>query len=56
VNIVDKPEAAVPTQELLSTLEQLSRIPNTVVFIVSGRDQKALDEWIGSSCPNVGLR
>jgi len=54
-NIVRTPEAAAPSEELTRTLDELSRIPGTKVFIVSGRDQKTLDEWIGRVCPEVGL-
>ena len=55
-NIVKTPEAAAPSEELLTVLNQLSVIPGTVVFVISGRDQKTLDEWIHKSCPHVGLR
>lgn len=55
-NIVRTPDAAVPSKELLIALSKLSQKPDVHIFIVSGRDQKTLDEWISKSCPNVGLR
>lgn len=49
------PEAAAPTEELLRVLRNLSQLPETTVFVISGRDQQTLDSWIGQTCPHVGL-
>jgi len=54
-NIVKTPEAAAPSEEMLTTLNRLSRTPGTFLFVISGRDQRTLDEWIGKACPLVGL-
>jgi len=40
-------EEYVPSQELLSLLSNLSQLPQTDVYIVSGRSQKDLQEWFG---------
>ena len=36
-----------PDQQLLKILERLSSDPNNLVFIVSGREKRKLDEWFG---------
>ncbi|KAJ3306675.1 threalose-6-phosphate phosphatase [Kappamyces sp. JEL0829] len=41
------PEAAVPPPEMLRALEKLVEDPNNVVFVISGRDQDCLDNWLG---------
>lgn len=40
-------EDYVPSQELLSLLSNLSQLPYTDLYIVSGRSQKDLHEWFG---------
>jgi trehalose 6-phosphate synthase/phosphatase len=45
--IVKDPQAAIPSDKVLRTLKQLSSNPANSVWIISGRDQKFLDEWMG---------
>ncbi|KAI9311095.1 glycosyltransferase family 20-domain-containing protein [Dichotomocladium elegans] len=52
--IVEKPEDAAPSEQTLRTLEKLCADPRNVVMVVSGRDQKALEGWLGH-IPNLGL-
>lgn len=53
VPIVEKPEKAIPDDELLNLLEQLSREPRNEIVIISGRDKRTLEKWL--SHLNVGL-
>ena len=48
VRFNENPELAIPDQELLLLLKQLTKLPNTDVAIVSGRDQKFLMKWFGA--------
>jgi trehalose 6-phosphate synthase/phosphatase len=48
------PNAAVPLPEMLEALTVLANDPNNAVWVVSGRDQQALENWLGS-VPNLGL-
>lgn len=44
----NRPEDAVPSPELLSTLSRLSSDPRCRVVINSGRDHETLERWLGS--------
>ncbi|ORY13239.1 alpha,alpha-trehalose-phosphate synthase-like protein subunit Tps2 [Clohesyomyces aquaticus] len=46
--IVRDPQAAIPSDRVIRTLKTLASDPNNAVWIISGRDQKFLDEWMGS--------
>lgn len=48
------PSDAVPSEKMLKGLKQLTADSSNVVWIISGRDQKALNEWMGD-VPNLGL-
>ena len=41
------PSAAVPPPEMLEALQILCNDPLNYVFIISGRDQACLDDWLG---------
>jgi trehalose 6-phosphate synthase/phosphatase len=45
--IVKDPHAAIPSDRVLRTLKALAAIPENHVWIISGRDEKFLDEWMG---------
>jgi len=45
--IVQKPEDAKPTQELLKLLNALSTDKKNSIYIISGRDKTCLQEWVG---------
>lgn len=45
--IVRDPEAAIPSDRVIRTLKTLASDPKNSVWIISGRDQKFLDEWMG---------
>lgn len=45
--IVKLPSMAVPTDNTLKALEELSSDPKNVVYIISGRDQAFLEEHLG---------
>lgn len=38
---------ALPTAEVFQVLQSLSDLPNTEVYVVSGRKHEELDEWLG---------
>lgn len=42
-----KPEDATPSQELINLLSSLSSDPHNNIYIISGRDRKFLQNWIG---------
>jgi len=42
-----KPEMATPSNELLDLLAQLSADNNNDIYIISGRDSKTLESWLG---------
>ena len=45
--IVKDPNAAIPSDRVLRTLKALAADPRNHVWIISGRDEKFLDEWMG---------
>ncbi|KAM0719150.1 hypothetical protein Q7P37_005055 [Cladosporium fusiforme] len=52
--IVREPQAAIPTDRVIRNLKSLAANPNNAVWIISGRDQNFLDEWMGH-IPELGL-
>jgi trehalose 6-phosphate synthase/phosphatase len=46
--LVDYPEDAMPTLQRLGLLKQLADDPKNDVIIVSGRDRKTLNDWLGN--------
>ncbi|CAG8747162.1 16774_t:CDS:2, partial [Gigaspora rosea] len=46
--IVKTPSQAVPPPEMLEALQKLTEDPKNTVWIVSGRGQNVLEEWLGS--------
>ncbi|KAF9915390.1 threalose-6-phosphate phosphatase, partial [Lobosporangium transversale] len=48
------PGAAVPQEHMLKALQALASDPNNVVWVISGRDQKVLEEWLGE-VENLGF-
>lgn len=42
-----KPEDATPSRELIKLLHHLSSDPHNNIYIISGRDRKFLQNWIG---------
>ncbi|KAG0375848.1 threalose-6-phosphate phosphatase [Mortierella sp. AD032] len=48
------PGAAVPQEHMLKALTALANDPNNVVWVISGRDQKVLEEWLGE-VENLGF-
>jgi trehalose 6-phosphate synthase/phosphatase len=56
VPIQKVPSEATPSNRLLAILRSLSQSnDNTVVFIISGRDQAFLDSNLGKELPNIGM-
>ncbi|MBN1800035.1 MAG: bifunctional alpha,alpha-trehalose-phosphate synthase (UDP-forming)/trehalose-phosphatase [Candidatus Lokiarchaeota archaeon] len=53
VEFVKDPNDARPDEELLSILNKLAMDDTNNVYIVSGRDKKDLDKWLGDM--NIGL-
>ncbi len=47
VGFKNNPEDAKPDQQLLHLIEQLAKMRNTEVVIISGRDKKTLNAWLG---------
>lgn len=45
--IVREPSAAIPTDKILRTLKKLAADEKNQLWIVSGRDQAFLEEWLG---------
>lgn len=45
--IVKDPQAAIPSDRVIRTLKTLASDPMNQVWIISGRDQAFLDEWMG---------
>lgn len=41
------PNAAVPPEAMLHALQRLTKDPSVFVYVISGRDQAALDMWLG---------
>lgn len=52
--IVKDPQAAIPSDRVLRTIKTLAADPKNAVWIISGRDQAFLDEWMGH-IPELGL-
>ncbi|KAF9425240.1 threalose-6-phosphate phosphatase [Podila epigama] len=48
------PGAAVPQEHMLKALAALTADPKNIVWIISGRDQKVLEEWLGD-ITNLGF-
>uniref|UniRef100_A0A7N0TZX5 Uncharacterized protein n=1 Tax=Kalanchoe fedtschenkoi TaxID=63787 RepID=A0A7N0TZX5_KALFE len=48
------PSSKAPTESMIECLNRLTRDPNNVVFIVSGRDRKTLVDWF-SPCEKLGI-
>lgn len=48
------PSAATPSQEVISSLRVLASDPKNRVYIISGRDQWTLEEWLGT-IPQLGM-
>ncbi|HVK97199.1 MAG TPA: bifunctional alpha,alpha-trehalose-phosphate synthase (UDP-forming)/trehalose-phosphatase [Flavisolibacter sp.] len=42
------PSLAVPSQDLINLLQELSKDTSNNIFIISGRDAKTLDSWLGN--------
>ena len=53
VPFADSPEKAVPSNEVLDLLKDLSEIPEVDLVIISGRDRDTLQKWLGNL--NVGF-
>jgi trehalose 6-phosphate synthase/phosphatase len=47
VPLAGRPQDATPDPNLLELLHELERTPNQLVYLVSGRDRKQLEEWFG---------
>lgn len=45
--IVKDPQSAIPSDRVIRTLKTLASDPTNAVWIISGRDQAFLDEWMG---------
>ncbi|KAF2012175.1 glycosyltransferase family 20 protein [Aaosphaeria arxii CBS 175.79] len=52
--IVKDPSAAIPSDRVIRTLKTLASDPSNAVWIISGRDQKFLDDYMGH-IPELGL-
>ncbi|TPX43022.1 hypothetical protein SeMB42_g04895 [Synchytrium endobioticum] len=52
--IVKTPSAATPPPEMLASLKALTKDPKNIVYIISGRDQVFMDQWLGH-VPGLGL-
>ena len=52
--IVKDPQAAIPSDRVIRTIKTLASDPRNAVWIISGRDQAFLDEWMGH-IPELGL-
>ncbi|KAG0020362.1 threalose-6-phosphate phosphatase [Podila clonocystis] len=48
------PGAAVPQEHMLKALTALASDPGNIVWVISGRDQKVLEEWLGG-VENLGF-
>ncbi|KAI8149623.1 glycosyltransferase family 20-domain-containing protein [Fennellomyces sp. T-0311] len=53
--IVSVPSEARPSPKMLKYLQTLCDDPRNEVWVISGRDQQTLDEWLGSAVSNIGL-
>ncbi|KAI8066372.1 glycosyltransferase family 20-domain-containing protein [Gongronella butleri] len=52
--ICQNPGDAVPSKAMLDALTTLCQDPGNCVWVISGRDEHALDTWLGG-VPNLGL-
>ncbi|KAH8688850.1 putative alpha,alpha-trehalose-phosphate synthase subunit Tps2 [Talaromyces proteolyticus] len=52
--IVKDPQAAIPSDRVIRSIKSLAADPKNAVWIISGRDQAFLDEWMGH-IPELGL-
>lgn len=52
--IVKDPQSAIPSDRVIRTLKTLAGDSRNAVWIISGRDQAFLDEWMGH-IPELGL-
>ena len=52
--IVKDPQAAIPSDRVIRSIKTLASDPRNAVWIISGRDQAFLDEWMGH-IPELGL-
>ncbi|KAL2816825.1 glycosyltransferase family 20-domain-containing protein [Aspergillus cavernicola] len=52
--IVKDPQSAIPSDRVLRTIKSLAADPRNAVWIISGRDEAFLDEWMGH-IPELGL-
>ncbi|ORX60421.1 hypothetical protein DM01DRAFT_1365833 [Hesseltinella vesiculosa] len=52
--IRDRPEDAKPSAETIELLTALCQNPANTVWVVSGRDQDTLDQWLGG-VPHLGM-
>ncbi|KAF9316164.1 threalose-6-phosphate phosphatase [Podila horticola] len=48
------PSAAVPQEHMLNALTALANDPANIVWVISGRDQNVLEEWLGG-VENLGF-
>lgn len=48
------PSAASPSQEVIRSLRLLTADPKNLVYVISGRDQNTLEEWLGN-IPRLGM-
>jgi len=48
VPFADKPKDARPNDRVLGILDKLSRVPESEVVLISGRDKDTLDKWFGN--------
>ena len=48
-----RPEQAAPDAELISLLKRLTDDPKNTVVIISGRDRKTLEDWLGGFGANL---
>jgi len=45
--IVKVPSLAIPTEELVSVLTSLGQNPKNVTYVITGRERRVMDEWLG---------
>jgi trehalose-phosphatase len=52
--IVSVPSAALPPKDMYEYLQNLCADPNNEIWVISGRDQETLENWLGG-IPNLGF-
>ena len=52
--IVQTPDAAIPSERIISTLKNLASDERNAVWIISGRDREFLHQYLGH-IPNLGF-